>query len=93
MYLTPGNVLRQTVEPLASRRRPGEKQEEILPKQIMDWTGERFKRSSRSIFLASIFSLFAGTGHAAAIKVMCDSPVEPALSKVANVFRQETNNQ
>jgi molybdate transport system substrate-binding protein len=24
---------------------------------------------------------------------MCDSPVEPALSKVADLFRQETNNQ
>ncbi len=64
-----------------------------MPKQILVRTGEKFKRTSRSIFLASIFSLFAGTGHAAAIKVMCDSPVEPALSKVADLFRQETNNQ
>jgi molybdate transport system substrate-binding protein len=43
--------------------------------------------------LASLFSLFAATAHATAIKVMCDSPVEPALAKVADLFRQETNNQ
>jgi molybdate transport system substrate-binding protein len=82
------------LKPLASERRPGEKQEEILPKQISGWAGEKLKRASRrSIFFVSIFSLFAGTGHAAAIKVMCDSPVEPALSKVADLFHQETNNQ
>jgi molybdate transport system substrate-binding protein len=81
------------LKPLASERQPGEKQEEILPKQISGWAGEKLKRASRSIFFVSIFSLFAGTGHAAAIKVMCDSPVEPALSKVADLFHQETNNQ
>jgi molybdate transport system substrate-binding protein len=64
-----------------------------LPKQILVWAGEEFKHSSLSIFLASMFSLFAATGHAAAIKVMCDSPVEPALTKVADLFRQETHNQ
>jgi molybdate transport system substrate-binding protein len=64
-----------------------------LPKQILVWTGEKLKRSSLSIFLASMFSLFAAPGYASAIKVMCDSPVEPALSKVADIFRQETNNQ
>ena len=37
--------------------------------------------------------LFAATGHAAALIVLCDSPVEPALTKVADVFRQETNEQ
>jgi len=56
-------------------------------------TGEKLKRGGLSIFLASMFSLFAATGHATAIKVMCDSPVAPALTKVADLFRQETNNQ
>jgi molybdate transport system substrate-binding protein len=50
-------------------------------------------RSSLSIFLASMLSLFAATGHAATIKVMCDSPLKPALAKVADLFLQETNNQ
>ena len=81
------------LESVASRRRLDEKREEILPKKILIWTGKKLKRSSLSIFLASMFSLFAGTGHATAIKVMCDSPVEPALTKVADLFRQETNNQ
>lgn len=78
---------------LASRRRPGEKQEEILPKQILVWTAGKLNRNSLGIFLASVFSLFAATAHATAIKVMCDSPVQPALAKVAELFRQETNNQ
>lgn len=51
------------------------------------------KRAGLSILLASMFSLFAATGHASGIKVMCDSPVEPALGKVAGLFRQETSNQ
>ena len=66
---------------------------EILPKPIVVGIGERLRRVSLSIFLASMFSLFAGTGHADAIKVMCDSPLEPALTKVADLFRHETNNQ
>jgi molybdate transport system substrate-binding protein len=73
--------------------RPGEKQGEILPRQIVARTGEKLKRIHLSIFFASLFSLFAGIGHAAAIKVMCDSPLEPALTKVADVFRKDTNNQ
>jgi molybdate transport system substrate-binding protein len=64
-----------------------------LPKKILVCTGENRKRRALCIFLTSVFSLFAATGHAAAIKVMCDSPVEPALSKVAELFRQETSNQ
>ncbi len=56
-------------------------------------TGKKLKHGSVAIVLASTVSLFAATGHAAAIKVMCDSPVEPALTKVADLFRQETNNQ
>ncbi len=58
-----------------------------------DGTGEKLKRSGLSIALASMLSLFATTGHAAGIKVMCDSPLEPALGKVADLFHQETNNQ
>jgi molybdate transport system substrate-binding protein len=54
---------------------------------------EKLKRSSLGFLLASMFSLCAATGHAAAIKVMCDSPVQPALSKVAELFRQETSDQ
>ena len=64
-----------------------------MPQQILVRTSEELKRSSLSLFLATMFSLFAATGHAAAIKVMCDSPVEPALTKAADLFRQETNNQ
>jgi molybdate transport system substrate-binding protein len=73
--------------------RPSEKQEEILRKQIFVWTGEKRKRIRLSIVLAGMCSLFAGSGHAAAIKVMCDSPLEPALTKVADVFRQDTNSE
>lgn len=57
------------------------------------WTGKKLKRGSLGIFLVSMFSLFPATGHAATLKVMCDSPVQPALNKVAELFRQETNNQ
>jgi molybdate transport system substrate-binding protein len=64
-----------------------------LPKKILIWSGEKLKRGSLNILLASMFSLFAALGHASAIKVMCGSPIEPALSKVADIFRQETNNQ
>jgi molybdate transport system substrate-binding protein len=55
--------------------------------------GEKLKRGGLSILLAGMFSLLAATSHAAAIKVMCDSPVAPALAKVADLFHQETNNQ
>jgi len=64
-----------------------------LPTQISVWTSEKLRRRNLGVILASIFSLFAATAHAAAIKVMCDSPVEPALTKVADLFRQQTNNQ
>jgi molybdate transport system substrate-binding protein len=64
-----------------------------MPKRILGRTGEKLKRSRLGIVLASALSLFAATGHASGIKIMCDSPVEPALSKVADLFRQETNNQ
>ena len=64
-----------------------------MPKRILTWTRGNLERNSLRIFLAGVFSLFAATGHATAIKVMCDSPVEPALTKVADLFRQETGNQ
>ena len=64
-----------------------------MGRQIVARTGEKFRFYSLSLFLASMFSLFAGASHAAAIRVMCDSPLEPALTKVADLFRQETNNQ
>jgi molybdate transport system substrate-binding protein len=64
-----------------------------LPEQVLVRTSTELKRGTLSLFLASMFSLYAATGHAAAIKVMCDSPVQPALSKVAELFGQETNTQ
>lgn len=60
---------------------------------IVPWMGKKLKRYSLGIFLVSMFSLVSGTGYAAAIRVVCDSPLEPALIKVAELFRQETNNQ
>jgi molybdate transport system substrate-binding protein len=51
------------------------------------------KQAISAALLACSLSLFAATGHAAAIKILCDSPLEPALTKVADRFRQETNNQ
>jgi molybdate transport system substrate-binding protein len=52
-----------------------------------------FTRAVSATLLACALSLIAATGHAAGITVMCDSPVEPALTKVADRFRQETGNQ
>ncbi len=62
-------------------------------KKILVLIGARLKRISLRIVLTGVFSAFAATGQAAAIKVMSDSPLEPALSKVADLFRQETHNQ
>lgn len=64
-----------------------------MQEHILGRTGEKLKRSRLSIVLASMFSLFAATAHASGIKIMCDSPVEPALGKVAALFRHETNSQ
>ena len=64
-----------------------------MQKQILAWTADKLKRTSLTIFVAGMSSLLAGTGHAAVIRIMCDSPVQPALTKVADLFRQETNNQ
>ena len=64
-----------------------------MSKQVYIRTVKAIGRSRHSILLAGSFSLFVATGHAAAIKVFCDSPVEPALTKVADVFRLETNSR
>ena len=52
-----------------------------------------FKRTSLNTFLAGAFSIVAATAQAAEIKVMSDSPLEPALIKVVDLYRQQTHNQ
>lgn len=51
------------------------------------------KRISVSTFLIGSLSMFAATVQAADIKVMSDSPLEPALTKVVDLYRQQTHNQ
>lgn len=51
------------------------------------------KRVILHTFLAGVFSAFAATAQSAEIKVMSDSPLEPALIKVTDLYRQETKNQ
>lgn len=46
-----------------------------------------------SAVFAAAFAAFAATAHAGDIKVLSDSPLQPALTKVADLFRQETHNQ
>jgi len=55
--------------------------------------GGRLKPCGLGVFFASMFALFTGAGHAAALKVMCDSPLQPALTKVTDLFHQETNTE
>ena len=62
-------------------------------KQISALTGAKRKRVGLNVFLAGIFSACAATGQAAAIKVMSDSPLKPALAKVVELFQQDTHNQ
>jgi molybdate transport system substrate-binding protein len=50
------------------------------------------KRAGLITFLVGAFSVFAATAHAADIKVMSDSPLEPALTKVVDLYRQQTGN-
>jgi molybdate transport system substrate-binding protein len=47
---------------------------------------------SLNTLLATAFSLFATTVQAADIKVMSDSPLAPALTKVVDVYGQQTHN-
>lgn len=43
--------------------------------------------------LAAVLLAFTRTAHAADLKVMADSPLGPALSKVADLYHQETGTQ
>jgi len=53
----------------------------------------KLKRVGLNTVAAGILSACAATGQAASLKVMSDSPLEPALIKVAALFQQETHNQ
>ena len=64
-----------------------------MPKQTSALPGAKRKRAGLNVLLAGIFSACATTGQAAAIKVMSDSPLKPALDKVVELFQQETHNQ
>jgi len=59
--------------------------------KIVHWACGKLGPCILAVCFVIVFPLFAGTSYAAALKVMCDSPVEPALAKVADLFRQETN--
>jgi hypothetical protein len=62
------------------------KDKEITLKQMSILIGVKLKRISLNIFLACIFSACAATGQAAAITVMSDSPLKPAVAKVVDLF-------
>ncbi|WP_233866823.1 molybdate ABC transporter substrate-binding protein [Paraburkholderia adhaesiva] len=51
-----------------------------------------FKRIGLNTLLAGSLSMFVATVHAADIAVMSDSPLEPALTKVVDLYRQQTHN-
>jgi molybdate transport system substrate-binding protein len=51
------------------------------------------KRLSLNTVLIGAFSMLAATVQAADIKVMSDSPLEPALTKVVDLYRQQTHNR
>lgn len=55
--------------------------------------GVKSTRIIPSTVLAILFSAFAGGAQATDIKVLSDSPLQPALPKVADLFRQETGTQ
>ena len=55
--------------------------------------GAKSKYIRLSAVLAAIFSAFAVGAQAADIKVMSDSPLQPALTKVVDLYRQQTHNQ
>src|SRR5689334_24438287 len=58
-----------------------------------DSMAANLNRISLNIFLAGAFVTLASTVQASDIKVMCDSPLGPALTKVIDVYRQQTHNQ
>ena len=47
----------------------------------------------RSVLLTAALLAFAGTTEATELKVMGDAPLGPALSKIAGLYRQQTNTQ
>ena len=51
------------------------------------------KHISLNAFLAGALSTIAATAQASNIKVMSDSPLEPALTKVVDLYRQQTHNE
>ncbi|HKT96240.1 MAG TPA: substrate-binding domain-containing protein [Paraburkholderia sp.] len=53
----------------------------------------KLERISLSAFLAGLLSMLVATVQAADIKVMCDSPLEPAMTKVVDLYQQQTHNQ
>ncbi|HEX5211256.1 MAG TPA: substrate-binding domain-containing protein [Pseudolabrys sp.] len=55
--------------------------------------GPNLKRISFNALLAAAVSMFAVAVKAADIKVMCDSPLQPALTKVVDIYRQQTHNR
>jgi len=51
---------------------------------------------AKSVFIIQnivLASIFAATAHAGDIKVICDSPLQPTLTRVANLFHEETHDQ
>jgi molybdate transport system substrate-binding protein len=50
-------------------------------------------RVVRSVLLAAGLLAFTGTTQAAELRVMGDAPLGPALSKLADLYRKETNTQ
>ena len=52
----------------------------------------KLRRIVRNTVLVVTFAAFSTAAHAANIKVLSDSPLQPALTKVAELFRQETRN-
>jgi len=53
----------------------------------------KLKRIGLNAFLVGAISMFAATVQAAEIKVISDSPLKPALTKVVNLYSQQTHNQ
>ena len=47
----------------------------------------------RSVLLVAGLLAFSGTTQAAELRVMGDAPLGPALSKIADLYRQQTNTQ
>ena len=53
----------------------------------------RPRRIIQNAVFAGAIATFAASAHAGDIKVLSDSPLQPALIKVAELFRRETQNQ